>query len=797
MVNIMQKNNEQINLENENLNEAQTQVEVCDEIVYGIPTIAVRGKVIFPNVFTTIDVGRIKTLNAIQKALKGDKKIFAVCQKDVRDDEPTENDLFSIGTVCKIGTLNKMGHDNFKLTIEGLYRAELVSATTLDNHFVANVKKVDDGESDEIEQEALLRLAKDLYKSITDGLVKVNRDTISTILSIENADSFVNAASFNSPIKENDKQVLLETIGVNNRLAFFNQAIAKELEIIKVEKTIAERVKKNIDKNQKEFYLREQIKAIHEELGDDVNEIDTLKEAIKNKGLKKEVEEKVLDELKKMSKMSPSSPDYTVLRSYLDWVLDLPFNEESVDTEKLSDCKEMLENDHFGLQKVKERILEYLAVLKLTKSLKGPILCLVGPPGVGKTSVAKSVARALNRKLVRMSLGGVKDEAEIRGHRKTYIGAMPGRIIYGMKEAGTINPVFLLDEIDKLSSDMRGDPASALLEVLDPEQNASFRDRYLEIPYDLSKVMFITTANSLDTIPAPLLDRMEVIDIAGYTEEEKVEIAKQYLIPKTAVINGIKEKDIFFEEDAIKEIIRGYTGEAGVRKLEQLISAVCRKVAMKNADSERARKVKITKKSVSKYLGVRRFGEGEQLEKDDIGSATGLAWTAIGGTTITIEVALMKGKGNLSLTGKLGEVMQESAKTAISYIRSHASEYGIDSAVFETTDVHVHVPEGATPKDGPSAGITIATALLSAFTSKKVKRSIAMTGEVTLRGNVLAIGGLKEKSLAGYRLGIKEIIIPSQNVKDLEEVPSEVKEQIKFIPVSNVKEVFERVIEGL
>ncbi len=809
MGNIMQNNNEQINLENNAVTESQKELdinalqednkelEINDNTVYGIPTIAVRGKVIFPNVFTTIDVGRIMTLNAIQKALKGDKKVFAICQKDVRVDQPSEADLFSIGTVCRIGTLNKMGQDNFKLTIEGLYRAEVLSVKKEENYFVANVKEIEEGDNDGLETEALLRLAKDAYKTITDGLIKVNKDTISTILSIENAHSFINAATFNAPIKEKDKQVILETISINKRLTVFCEVISKELEILSLEKSISERVKKNIDKNQKEFYLREQIKAIHEELGDDVNEIDVLKEEILKKGLQKEVEQKVLDELKKMSKMSPSSPDYTVLRSYLDWILDLPFNKESTDTKKLADCKEMLENDHFGLQKVKERILEYLAVLKLTKTLKGPILCLVGPPGVGKTSVAKSVARALNRKLVRMSLGGVKDEAEIRGHRKTYIGAMPGRIIYGMKEAGTINPVFLLDEIDKLSSDMRGDPASALLEVLDPEQNNSFRDRYLEIPYDLSKVMFITTANSLDTIPAPLLDRMEVIDIAGYTEEEKVQIAKRYLIPKTAVINGLKEKDISFDESAIKEIIRGYTGEAGVRKLEQLISSVCRKVAMQNADSEKIKKVKITKKSVSNYLGIRRYGEDEKLEKDDIGSATGLAWTAIGGTTITIEVALMKGKGNLSLTGKLGEVMQESAKTAISFIRSHAKNYGIDSNVFETTDVHVHVPEGATPKDGPSAGITIATALLSAFTSKKVKRNIAMTGEVTLRGNVLAIGGLKEKALAGYRLGIKEIIIPSKNVKDLEDIPSEVKQQIKFIPVSNVKEVFKRVIEGL
>ena len=786
-----------LNSEEQNLNNETTVEVALNNLECGIPTIAVRGKVIFPNVFTTIDVGRIKTLNAIQKALKGDKRIFAVCQKDVRVDDPSTSELYSVGTVCRIGTLNKLGADNFKLTIEGLDRAEMVSAIESDNHFIANVKKIEVENENELETEALVRVAKDAFKALTDKLVKPNRDAINTILSIESAEAFLNSATFNSPLKEDKKQRVLETYSLNGRLLLLSSLINEEIEILGIEKGIAERVKKNIDKNQKEFYLREQIKAIHEELGDDVKENDLLKEAILKKGLSKEVEQKVLEELKRMSKMSPSSPDYTVLRSYLDWILDLPFNEESEDTKQLSSCKKILESDHFGLEKVKERILEYLAVLKLTKSLKGPILCLVGPPGVGKTSVAKSVARALNRKLVRMSLGGVKDEAEIRGHRKTYIGAMPGRIIYGMKEAGTINPVFLLDEIDKLSSDMRGDPASALLEVLDPEQNETFRDRYLEIPYDLSKVMFITTANSLDTIPAPLLDRMEVIDIAGYTEEEKVEIAKRYLIPKNAVKNGLKLSDISFDENSIKEIIRGYTGEAGVRKLEQQINAICRKVAVKHAENNLTKKEKITKKTVGNYLGIRRYGVDNQIEKNDIGSATGLAWTQIGGTTITIEVALMKGKGALNLTGKLGDVMQESAKTAISFIRSHAKDYGIDSTVFETTDVHVHVPEGATPKDGPSAGITIATALLSAFTNKVVKRDIAMTGEVTLRGNVLAIGGLKEKSLAAYRLGIKTVIIPKQNVKDLEEVPSEVKQQIKFIAVSNVQEVFKAVIEGL
>ncbi|MBQ3235880.1 MAG: endopeptidase La [Clostridia bacterium] len=760
-----------------------------------MPSMAVRGKVVFPNVYTTIDVGRVKSLAAVNASIKGDRLIFLVCQKDVKVDSPTPADLYEVGTVCKVGNLSKVGNENFRLAVEGLYRAKITATNDNGDYFSFNVEKIDGDLSVDVETEAYFRSAKELFRETSAVLQKFNKDTAGKISAMENPEEFVNTATFNLPIKEKDKQRVLETVDLKDRLILFYDLLLFEKEIIKANKSIADRVKESVEKNQKDFYLREQLRAIHEELGDDLHELDLLTEKIKAKKMPKESEEKVLAELNKMSKMQPSSPDYTVLRSYIDWIIDLPFTEESVDTEELSRCQEILEEDHFGLDKVKERITEYLAVLKLTKSLKGPILCLVGPPGVGKTSVAKSVARALNRKLVRMSLGGVKDEAEIRGHRKTYIGAMPGRIIYGMKEAGVINPVFLLDEIDKLSTDLRGDPASALLEVLDPEQNSTFRDRYIEIPYDLQKIMFITTANTLDTIPAPLLDRMEIIELSGYTLEEKVEIALKYLAPKQLKANGISEKNLKFTKQGVKAIIEGYTSEAGVRKLEQLVGSIARKVAVQVAKDSAYPKQTLTDKNVSDYLGAERYKSEEKLERSEVGSATGLAWTQVGGTTLTIEVALMKGKGNILLTGKLGEVMQESAKTALGYIRSNAKLFGIDEDVFEKTDIHLHVPEGATPKDGPSAGITIATALLSAFTGKKVKRNIGMTGEITLRGNVLKIGGLKEKSLAAFRLGVREIIIPDGNVKDLEEIPEEIKKHLNFIPVKKATEVFEKVIE--
>ena len=645
-------------------------------------------------------------------------------------------------------------------------------------------------------EEAYFRTSKEILKEITSSDSRFTKDASSALDKCSDPDKFANLAGHYMQIKTEQKQELLECPRTIDRLKKVDRLLNDELEILRLERKINSAVRQNIDKNQKEYYLREQLKAIHAELGDDMEEKDELEEKIKAKGMPEEAEKKALKELSRMSRMQSSSPDYNVLRIYLDWMLDIPFTEQTQDTENLADAVKVLEEDHYGLEKIKERITEYLAVLKRTGGLNAPILCFVGPPGVGKTSIAGSVARALGRKFVRMSFGGVKDESEVRGHRKTYVGAMPGRIISGMKKAGSINPVFLLDEVDKISSDLRGDPAGALLEVLDPAQNSTFVDRYLEIPYDLSKVLFITTANSLETIPAPLLDRMEIIELTGYTPEEKREIAKRYLIPKKREANGLKASELSISDKAVDAIIDGYTMEAGVRNLERRIDAVCRKAVVKLADGN-CKKLSVTEKNLCDILGAKRYERDTALDKDEIGTATGLAWTAVGGTTLNIEVSAMNGKGDVLLTGKLGDVMKESARAAISYIRSNSQAYGIDVDLFEKTDIHIHVPEGATPKDGPSAGITMATAILSAFTRKPVKKSIAMTGEITLRGKVLPIGGLKEKALAAYRIGIHDVIIPEDNKKDLEDIPETVRGSINFIPVSEVDAVFKNAIVGI
>ena len=764
-----------------------------------IPMVALRGKVILPSVATSFDVGRIKSLAAINAAVDTDEAlIFVSAQRDAKVEEPVEQDVCSVGTVCRIRHITRMPGDNIKVNVNALFAAEIISYHENENYFLVTVKERIAADADDAETEAYFRVVKtELANFLKSPEVKVNKDVFANILALDKAEDFVNAASYNMNFKEGDKQQILELANIKDKLYAFFNLLVHEIEIIKTEKEISDKVKASVEKSQREYYLRERLKAIHSELGDDEDEREQLKQRILDKKLPKVVEEKALKEFSRMDKMSPSSPDYTVLSGYLDWILDLPFSEESKDRESLSDAKKILEEDHFGLEKVKERIIEYLAVLKLTGKIGGSILCLYGPPGVGKTSIAKSVARALDRKFVRMSLGGVKDEAEIRGHRKTYVGAMPGRIIYAMKEAGTINPVILLDEIDKLSSDLRGDPASALLEVLDPEQNVAFRDRYLEIPYDLSKVLFITTANSLDTIPAPLLDRMEVLELSGYTRNEKFEIAKRYLVPKETTKNGLDPARLSFEENAVYRLIDGFTREAGVRNLEREIGSVCRKIAAKTADDKRKKKIKVDEKTIEELLGADRYSYTDELRNDEVGCATGLAWTQVGGTTLPVEVALYPGKGNLNLTGKLGDVMQESAKIALTYIKLHAKELEIDPKKFEEYDVHIHVPEGATPKDGPSAGVTLSTAIASAFTGKKVRGDIAMTGEVTLRGKVLPIGGLKEKSLAAFRLGIKNVIIPKQNVKDLEEIPANIRKEMNFIPVSTVTEVLDEAIRGV
>ena len=761
-----------------------------------LPMVALRGKVLFPKTFLNFDVGRPQSIAAIEKATQGNSEIFIATQKNAVIEAPKKTDVFKIGVIAKIKQIIKLPNNTMKVGVEAVSRARIKGYVDTKNYFTVSVEEISyRGGENLFEVEAYFRQARRVFNEYALLDKRISKDMVTAISEITTPNEFVDNAVSVVNFKEPDVQVILESDDVIERLKSFEALFIKELEILKIEKKITAKVREGIDKSQKEFYLREQLKAIHTELGDDPEEGDELKNQILSKGLPKEVEEKALKELSRLDKINPSSPDYSIILNYLDWIKELPFSISTEDTNNLADAKAVLDSDHFGLEKVKQRIVEYIAVLQLTKQIKGPILCFVGPPGVGKTSVATSIARALNRKFVRMSLGGVKDEAEVRGHRKTYVGAMPGRIIYGLKNAGSNNPVFLLDEIDKLSSDIHGDPASALLEVLDPEQNPTFRDRYLEVPFDLSKVMFITTANSVETIPYPLLDRMEIIEINGYTNEEKLQIAKRYLIPKQLKANGLTDKKAEITDSAIREIIECYTMEAGVRNLEREIGSVIRKIATKVAEKPRTRKQVVDKKDVSDYLGIKKHSKDMTLDKDEVGASTGLAWTSFGGTTLTIEVSLMRGKGEILLTGKLGDVMKESARAAISYIRSNAKKYGIDDYVFEKTDIHIHVPEGATPKDGPSAGITMATAILSAFIEKPVKKSIAMTGEITLRGKVLAIGGLKEKALAAFRQGIKDIIIPKANVKDIEEIPKEIRKEINFIPATDISEVFDVAIK--
>ncbi|MDE7082412.1 MAG: endopeptidase La [Clostridia bacterium] len=761
-----------------------------------LPVVPLRGRVVFPNTTISFDVGRIVSLTAVKSAAEGNSRLFVCTQKNAELTEVSVDDLYTVGTVVQLKQVTRLPANNIRITVNGLYRAAVRVLDMKDGAFTAEVDELKPVHGEEALEEAYFRTAKSVMRDISMNDSKISKDTIAALDKCGDPDEFVNIAANSLNVKYETKQQILECERVVDRLRTVDKILNDELEIARLERKINSMVRQNIEKNQKEYYLREQLKAIHTELGDDEEEKEELERRIKEKGMPEEVEKKALKEISRMDKMQTSSPEYNVLRMYLDWLLDLPWSEKTTDTEALQDAVKILNDDHYGLEKIKERITEYLAVLKLTDGLNAPILCLVGPPGVGKTSIATSIARALGRKFVRMSLGGVKDESEIRGHRKTYIGAMPGRIINGIKQAGSVNPVFLLDEIDKLSSDMRGDPASALLEVLDPAQNATFRDRYLEVPFDLSKVLFITTANGLEGIPRPLLDRMEVIELSGYTQEEKCEIAKRYLIPKKSAANGLKEGQITFDDDALNAIISGYTMEAGVRNLERKIDAVCRKVAVGFADGKEE-EVSVNSGNLETFLGARRYEKDKSLGKDEVGAATGLAWTAVGGTTLTIEVSAMQGKGDILLTGKLGDVMKESARAAISYIRSNSASYGLESKIFETTDIHVHVPEGATPKDGPSAGITMATAILSAFTKKPVKKSVAMTGEITLRGKVLPIGGLKEKALAAYRIGVKDIIIPADNKKDLEEIPENIREKLNFIPVSDVDTVFKTAIKGI
>lgn len=757
-----------------------------------MPMLPLRGVLVFPYTVIHLDVGRKKSINAIEEAMMGSKKIFLATQKEAQTDEPGEDDIYEVGTVAEIKQILKMPGGTMRVLVEGMHRASIFAY--LDNASYIEVE-VEEFAKDQVEKdseiEALMRTLVYQFEQYVRMSKKIPPETVASVVSIEEGGRLADVIASHLSLKVNEKQSILEAMDINKRLNYLCELLAKEMEVLELERKINIRVRKQMEKTQKEYYLREQMKAIQKELGEKderAAEVAELRESIDKANLPKEALEKANKELERLERMPPMAAEAVVVRNYLDWILALPWSIESRDRLNLDAAEEILEEDHYGLEKPKERIMEYLAIRKLAKKMKGPILCLVGPPGVGKTSLGKSVARSLGRKFIRMSLGGVRDEAEIRGHRRTYVGAMPGRIIQGMKQAGSKNPVFLLDEIDKLTSDFRGDPASALLEVLDPEQNFQFSDHYLETAFDLSKVMFITTANSIHNIPRPLLDRMEVIEISGYTEEDKVRIAIDYLVPKQIKEHGLKESNISFSEGAIRKIIREYTREAGVRSLERQIASICRKVA-REVVKDKHTSIHVIANSINKYLGIEKYRYGTAEKESQIGVTTGLAWTEVGGDILSIEVALLKGKGKLTLTGKLGDVMKESAQTGLTYVRSKADELQISEEVIQERDIHIHVPEGAIPKDGPSAGITMATSIASALSEVPVRNDVAMTGEITLRGNVLPIGGLKEKALAAHRAGINTIIIPAENKKDLEDIPANIRKKMEFIPVSHMDEV--------
>jgi len=768
------------------------------ENMIDIPVLPLRDVVVFPHMIVPLFVGREKSIAALEASMKFEKGIFLVAQKNAKKDDPTEDDIYRVGTVGVIIQLLRLPDRTVKVLVEGRQRGVIKEYIPNDEYFYAKVELIAEvPDPDTKKTEALMRSIREAFDLYLKLSKKVHLDIASTIATIEEPAKFADVVISNINAKLEDRQRIIEIVNINDRLEAIYALIVAENEILQVEEKIKRRVKKQMEKTQKDYYLNEQMRAIQKEMGekDDFrNEIAELEKRLKQKKLSEEAHKKVKQELRKLQMMAPMSAESTVVRNYIEWLLDLPWGEKTENHYTLKESEAILEEDHYGLKKVKERILEYLAVQSLVKKNKGSILCLVGPPGVGKTSIAKSVARATNRKFVRMSLGGLRDEAEIRGHRRTYIGALPGKIIQLMKKAGSNNPVFCLDEIDKLSSDFRGDPASALLEVLDPEQNYAFNDNYLEVDYDLSDVMFITTANVLQSIPAPLQDRMEVIRIAGYTEPEKLSIAKKFLVKKELEANGLKPEQLTFTDGALLTIIRKYTREAGVRNLEREIASICRKVARQIVTDGHKEQIKITSKVVPKYLGVPKYRYGETEGKDEVGLTIGLAWTEFGGELLVIEASIMKGSGKLTLTGKLGDVMQESAQAALTYVRARADKFGLPDNFYKETDIHVHVPEGAIPKDGPSAGIAIATSIASVFTKRKVHADLAMTGEITLRGRVLPVGGLKEKLLAAHRGNIKRVIIPRENEKDLAEVPSNVLKSLEIIFVEHMDEVLKHAL---
>ncbi|GGA36416.1 endopeptidase La [Paenibacillus physcomitrellae] len=760
------------------------------------PLLPLRGILVYPSMVLHLDVGREKSVKALDKAMVDDNLILLCSQSEVNIEEPTQEDIFRIGTVAKVRQMLKLPNGTIRVLVEGLERAEIIEYLDNEEFYEVVAEERPEMESSDSEVDALMRTLLTQFEHYINLSKKVTPETLAAVSDIEEPGRLADVITSHLSLKIKEKQEILETIDVRARLEKLLDILNNEREVLELERKINQRVKKQMEKTQKEYYLREQMKAIQKELGDKegrAGEADELRAQMEEKNLPEKVQEKVAKEIDRLEKMPASSAEGGVIRNYVDWLLGLPWSERTEDDLDLDKAEAILNADHYGLDKPKERVLEYLAVQKLVKKLKGPILCLVGPPGVGKTSLARSIARSLGREFVRISLGGVRDEAEIRGHRRTYVGAMPGRIIQGMKTAGSMNPVFLLDEIDKMASDFRGDPSAALLEVLDPEQNSTFSDHFIELPFDLSNVMFVTTANAIHNIPRPLLDRMEVLNIPGYTELEKLEIAERYLLPKQKKDHGLGEEQLVISNDAILKAIREYTRESGVRNLEQQIAALCRKAAKQIvANPEQA--IVIGPDQIKDYLGVPRFRYGVAELEDQIGTVTGLAWTEVGGETLVIEVTVVPGSGKLTLTGKLGDVMKESAQAAFSYTRSKANELGIPTDFHEKNDVHIHIPEGAIPKDGPSAGITIATALISALTNRYVSKDIAMTGEITLRGRVLPIGGLKEKSLAAHRAGYKKILLPKDNERDLKDIPDSVKHDVEFVPVSHMDQVLEHAL---
>ncbi|CAK4068809.1 DNA-binding protein [Vibrio variabilis] len=761
-----------------------------------IPVLPLRDVVVYPHMVIPLFVGREKSIACLEAAMDNNKQVLLVAQKEADTDEPTKNDLFDVGTVATILQLLKLPDGTVKVLVEGQQRAKINSLTD-DEFFVADAEYLVTEELDEREHEVIVRSAINQFE----GFIKLNKkippEVLTSLSGIDEAARLADTIAAHMPLKLADKQTVLEILDVTERLEFLMGQMESEIDLLQVEKRIRTRVKKQMEKSQREYYLNEQMKAIQKELGegeDGVDEFEALKQKIADSKMPQEAREKTEQELQKLKMMSPMSAEATVVRGYIDWMLGVPWSKRSKVKKNLAKAEEILNEDHYGLERVKERILEYLAVQNRINKLKGPILCLVGPPGVGKTSLGRSIAAATGRQYTRMALGGVRDEAEIRGHRRTYIGSMPGKLIQKMSKVGVKNPLFLLDEIDKMSSDMRGDPSSALLEVLDPEQNNAFNDHYLEVDYDLSDVMFVATSNSMD-IPGPLLDRMEVIRLSGYTEDEKLNIAKRHLVEKQIKRNGLKVGEIEIEDSAIIGIIRYYTREAGVRSLEREISKICRKAVKNILLDKELKSVTVTMDNLKEYLGVQRHDYGKAEDSNRIGQVTGLAWTQVGGDLLTIETEAMPGKGKLTQTGSLGDVMKESIQAAMTVVRSRAEKLGINSDFYEKRDIHVHVPEGATPKDGPSAGIAMCTALVSSLTGNPVKAEVGMTGEITLRGEVLPIGGLKEKLLAAHRGGIKTVLIPKDNERDLEEIPDNVIADLKVIPVQWIDEVLQVALE--